>query len=124
MAVAVSMFGRDHWSVLAYIETRIVDYGGVLNAKHMRCNGRLHPAFVHTMFGSECPTRLKDNVELFDHDDWCCADDLEAAGLVVNVGSGVSRLYRLTKLGRAVCGDLRKHKASGGSYANFVARTA
>ena len=87
--VPVTEFGKDHWSTLAYIETRIVDHGGLLMADQMRCHSGRHPmlaaarrrSLLDDSDGSQYPTQLK-NGKLEDHDDYDCADDLIAAGLL------------------------------------------
>jgi hypothetical protein len=95
-AVDPVMFGKDHWSTFAYVETRCVDYKGVLDGDHMRCHGARHPMLagagrragvIGGADGAPYPTRLKragdgSPVELSDHDDYDCIDDLIACGLV------------------------------------------
>jgi hypothetical protein len=101
--VPVKRFGKDHWSTLAYIETRIVDYRGVLSTDHMRISSRRHPMLLAmkprarvlgaTSDGADYPTRLKsetvnpetglfESENLPEHDDYDCVDDLIAAGLL------------------------------------------
>lgn len=101
--VPINRFGKDHWSTLAYIETRVVDYRGVLNADHMRISSRRHPmllamkprarALGTISDGADYPTRLKtetvnpetgrfESENLPEHDDYDCVDDLIAAGLL------------------------------------------
>jgi hypothetical protein len=98
--VPPARFGTDPWSTFAYVETRIVDYTGLLDHDHMRCNTARHPAMqavksTGRMFGGldgKYPTMLKTvgkdadgkwGVEdLADHDDYDCLDDLAAAGLL------------------------------------------
>lgn len=86
--VPVEKFGEDHWSTLAYVETRIVDHNGLLAADHMRCHTGRHPmlhAARRWSSGSDdmkYPTRLKGGEPLPDHDDYDCIDDLIAAGLL------------------------------------------
>ena len=42
-SITVDEFGKDHWSLFAYIETRCVDHKGVLDLAHMRTkNSRLN----------------------------------------------------------------------------------
>lgn len=41
--VPVAAWGKDHWSTLAYVETRTVDHKGLLDHDHMRCSPGLHP---------------------------------------------------------------------------------
>lgn len=59
-AVTPATWGRDHWSTLAYIETRIVDHSGVPSREHMRCDPKRHPLLAHdgSRGGSPSPTRL------------------------------------------------------------------
>lgn len=120
MAIQLEKFGRDHWSLFAYIETRCVDYGGELNKLHMRCDQDRHPAHRHAgcREGVKYPTRLKGD-EVQDHDDWDCANDLESAGLIQIGGTGLHPVFRLTKEGRRVAALLREHKANGGKFAAF-----
>jgi predicted transcriptional regulator len=69
------------------------------------------------------PTRLKDGVELLDHDDWDCAEDMEKLGLIINKGTGISPIYEMTDKGNHLVSRLRAHKARGGSYSNFIVGT-
>lgn len=119
--IPMKKWGVDHWSTLAYIETRIVDRQGIPGIAQMRCNEKLHPQFVHCdVSGKEYPTRLSDGSNHPEpHDDWSCLDDAEAAGIINNIGSGLNRIYRLTTFGMTVCNELRNHKASGGKFSNF-----
>lgn len=97
-----ALFGKDHWSTLAYIETRIVDYRGILSPDHMRTDADRHPfmqAAKTRQFGfpsgntDKYPTKIKASyeagsdgkfgtLEIANHDDWDCIEDLIAAGLV------------------------------------------
>ena len=114
-------FGKDHWSTFAYIETRIVDHGGIPHRPHMRCHGDRHPLLVLPgQDGREHPTRLRDGTALTHHDDWDCIDDLEREGLLFNIGSSINPCYRLTDEGSKVAARLRAHKGAGGNFAGFV----
>lgn len=141
--VPMERWGRDHWSTLAYLETRIVDYRGKIAHDHMRCHAGRHP-LMHAakrrgrLFGSgdgsQYPTRLRDG-ELPNHDDYDCIDDMIAAGLVIATmpkapdrtlvtGFVEAELmtratYALTDLGLRVTAALRAHKAGGGSWQSF-----
>lgn len=118
--VILQEFGRDHWSVFGYIETRIVDHGGVPRNAHLRCIHRRHPFFAHEGGdASREPTRLRAGRQLADHDDWDCLDDLEVAGLLENVGTGVHPVFRLTNYGREIAGKLRGHRGQGGTWDEF-----
>lgn len=137
--VPVNRFGKDHWTTFGYIETRIVDYVGLLNLDHMRIDQGRHPMLAtmrprrlagfdlsFTATGdNQYPTRLKSEapnsetgrftmVNLDNHDDYDCVDDLVAAGLLeiemptikdgvfVNSNGGVCR----DQDGKAIRADL------------------
>ena len=99
--VPMALFGTDHWSTFAYVETRAVDHKGLLDHDHMRCHAGRHPVMLHakrrvsgaSADASRYPTRIKASAtpdahgrygvtEVPDHDDYDCLDDLIAAGLL------------------------------------------
>lgn len=98
--IPIERFGRDHWSTFIYVEIRVVDYKGMLDPDQVRCSPSLHPMLVRVgrrkQFAmheaQEHPTRLKTPArrddgkwgteEIAPHDDYCCLDDLVAAGLL------------------------------------------
>jgi hypothetical protein len=99
--VPMTLFGTDHWSTFAYVETRTVDYKGLLDHDRMRCHAGRHPVMRHakrrvsgsSADGSRYPTRIKASAtpdtdgrygvtEVPDHDDYDCLDDLIVAGLL------------------------------------------
>ena len=118
-------FGRDHWSLFAYIEILSVN-AEEIDWQKLRCDQSRHPEYaVNTFLGTNrdnagYPTRLKDEVKLDDHDDWDCADDLVAASLLLDVGFTLSPAYVLTDLGWQVANQLRRHKAQGHNFASFI----
>jgi len=118
--IAMSQWGKDHWSTLAYIECRCVDHGGVPDRRHMRANPELHPQFAHIAWEDDIPTRRKGGKLKHNHDDWSCVDDMVAEGLVRWLGTGMNPVFKLTERGLAVCTAIRKHKASGGNFAGFI----
>lgn len=88
-AIPVALWGKDHWSTFAYIETRIVDHGGMLLHDHMRCDANRHPILYSAKRvgldapGKQYPTRCKEHItpdqddqfgtwEVHDHDDYDC----------------------------------------------------
>ncbi len=124
--VPVIRFGKDHWSTFAYIETCCVDNGGRVDLRRMRCNPERHPGLaglsvmgMNRAWEPRWGTRLKEGI-VADHDDHDCADDLEAAGLLENIGSGINPAFRLTAEGFQAAGLLRQHKAAGGSFSTFT----
>jgi hypothetical protein len=88
--VGVERFGKDHYSTLLYIETRAVDHKGMLNHDNMRCDADRHPFLAQATKRSlafppsatKYPSFLRGGEHLADHDDYDCADDLVAAGMV------------------------------------------
>jgi hypothetical protein len=113
-------FGKDHWSLLAYIETRCVDHKGEIDRERMRCNPITHPHMLgfrqsvsKLEWKDEYGSRLKDR-KLSTHDDWDCLDDLDAAGLV-EIQSLATCLVKITEKGNQIASEIRMHKTKGGN---------
>lgn len=102
--IPMDKWGKDHWSTLAYVETRIVDHHGKLKEPNMR--GR-DPKY---------PTRLNDGTEVHMHSDYDCVEDMIFAG-VITVDDYT---YSLTDYGWTVAGALRKHIAITHKSATFT----
>ena len=127
LSIPISLWGKDHWSTFAYLETCLVDHGGKIELPRMRCNPILHRQFEHFFDGSKYPTRLKGKKEQADHDDWSCVEDMQAAGLLKmtsrKVRQGFSGTHdasvQFTDIGYAIAGQLRKHKGQGGNFSEF-----
>lgn len=131
--VPVDSWGSDHWSTLAYLETRAVDADGRVENQRMRCNPRIHRSFANLgkggglVDGSKYPTRLRGNKTLDDHDDWSCLEDMVSAGLLRafwcdggdQIFGGAEARIELTDLGFEICAALRSHKAKGGNFGDF-----
>lgn len=147
--VRVGMFGRDHWSTLAYMETVMVDCHGfqVGNDPRMRSNRRNYrvmreqcyapkrtgvpPRECGVVMAPEHGSRLNDGTVVDGHDDWSCVQDMAKAGLLlVEEGSAWSLadpediepgvVVRLSARGMEIATALRAHKTSGGSFGNFA----
>lgn len=136
----VSCFGKDHWSLLAYVESRCVDGNkgvGTLARPHLRANPATHPLLAHatpTGWKDTYSTRLKGffafderadvdkamnaGLMLRGHDDWDCLDDLQDAGFV-EILSLANGQVRMTDAGLDAAAQLRRHKARGGMFASF-----
>lgn len=138
-------FGKDHYSTLAYVESRCVDHDGALEAAHMRCNARRHRLLASTGLRTSQITRdrgwrdswgsiLKNGEQPYPkHDDWDCVEDLIACGWMEvaewephvpahpdsQFGSRKIRLA-LTEEGRRIAAALREHKMDGGGFGTFV----
>jgi hypothetical protein len=133
-SVPVELFGKDHYSLLAYIETRCVDHDGILDHRHMRCNVETHPlqyrAVIATIqqWNPDWGTRLKgywkddktkdQALKLPHHDDWDCLDDLAAIG-IVKIISMVNGFVQMTDKGNKLVAQLRAFKTKGGEFADF-----
>lgn len=133
--VPIELFGKDHWSTLAYIETRIVDHrefrikGDPCMRTCKRCWRIAQSASakekqfdrVKIDGGNSYPTRLRDGRLADRHCDWDCLQDLVAAGILATRGEpGIGKKVTITTRGFIITGALRAHKASGGNFAGFV----
>ncbi len=87
--VPTALWSKDHWSTFAYAETTAVERQP-LALERMRCDSSRHPLLVSGRMsdtgGTKYPTRLKDSVEVDDHDDWDCLNDAQAAGFLKILG--------------------------------------
>jgi hypothetical protein len=141
MSIPMEQWGKDHFSLLAYVESRCVDHGGRPDFDHMRANPATHPHHIgpnvaRGMRGGllkwepSYGTRLKgfwnpDKTEdptkqLPDHDDWDCWEDMEAEGLIKDAGTGMNPIAKMTEKGLEIAALLRAHKAAGGNFAGFA----
>jgi len=121
--IPIDQWGKDHWSTFAYIEHCCTNNDGIPDLRRMRADRDLHPGLaVNPDFGEnkKYPTRLKENREVHNHDDWSCVEDMEALGLLRWVGSGISPCFKLTDLGWKIAHQLREHKARKGNFADFI----
>jgi hypothetical protein len=132
--VPIELFGKDHWSTLAYIETHIVDHhefrikGDPRMRTCRRCwriaqsapakeklSGR-----VRIDGDNSYPTRLADGRFADRHCDWDCVQDLIVAGILATRGEpDLGKKVTITKRGFVVTAALRQHKANGGNFATF-----
>lgn len=125
ISIPPKQFGKDHWNLLAYVETCAVDHRNRLDHECMRGNPATHPFLRNDAYqrdrgqwGSSHSTRLRDGKTIDGHDDWDCLDDLDDAGLV-EIISLVNGFVRMTDYGLAISAQLRRHKATGGKYQDF-----
>ena len=120
-------WGCDHWSVLVYIESLCVEgMNGYGKPDHRRIqtNENRHPEFLvadSPRDGSGFGIWLRDGVVLPgpDYDGWDCLEDAEREGLIENVGTGFTPVFKMTVLGNKVVSMLRAHKTNGGSFTTF-----
>jgi hypothetical protein len=94
-------WGRDHWTVFAYLGHCVHKSDGVPDRDKMRCkpgNPLIGFRVVRIQGDREYPTKLIDGL-LYGHDDYDCADDFIAAGLMTSLGTGAFPRYNLTPAG-------------------------
>jgi hypothetical protein len=113
-------WGKDHWSLLGYVETRCIDNDGKLGIAQMRCNEQRHPIFKSTPIKWEdsYSTIIKEGT-IKGHDDWDCLQDLEDVGFI-EILSFANGFVKLTEQGKKIAAQLRSHKADGGQFGNFI----
>ena len=119
-------FGKDHWSLLAFFETQVVDYPGKhVDLRRMRVNEfkrGFSNGCVIRLSGNkyEYGTIFKDNQKLDPgHDDIDVMNELEAEGFCKNTFTDMNPVIQLTELGWGTCNKIRQHKGKGGYFSNF-----
>lgn len=131
-------FSKDHWTLLAMIDTQHAGGEKVfLDPRRMRCNPYRHPqhALDHAerKWKNEFGTRLQGyfecegrydpiiaeeaGVQIGIHDDWDCLTDLENGGFIKIIDK---QHCVVTEKGMDAITKLRAHKQQGGQYARFV----
>ena len=139
--VPVALFGKDHWSLLAYVETVCVDGKGAVGSivkSRLRGNEHTHPllavnaraapwranystrlaGFFDFADRSDTDKAVQAGLQLLGHDDWDCLDDLAAAGYL-EILSMVNGFVRMLPLGQVTTALLRDFKTKGGQFADF-----
>lgn len=101
----MSQWGKDHWSLLAYVETRCVEYKGQLDRKHLSLDGKKYPLRLNNGIA-----KGKNELDALK--------DLQNEGLIL-IENFASLEVRMTDLGNDMAAQLRKHKAAGGQFADF-----
>ena len=107
--IPMTHWGKDHWSMLAYIALRAIDHGGKLDDKHIR-------------YDVAYATLLRNGVPCYGHTDEDVMADIEHAGLIEGLDDAndeESYAFRMTWGGWALVTQLWKHKAAGGCYGDF-----
>ena len=117
--IAPTRWSRDHWTTFAYLGH--VVHSPTLEGRpihdKMRCKkgsplmGQIM-ALAATL--KEYPTQLIDE-DLFEHDDYDCADDLVAAELLLSIGSGCYPRYDLTERGLMIWSWIVRTRPTAGS---------
>jgi hypothetical protein len=144
-SIPVTKFGKDHWTLLAYADTRHApgnDCVCTLDHRDLRRNEAKHPlpqdtSRPQTKWREWQSSRLAGYFEsgfantenlaaaeeagviVLGHDDWDCLSDLMQAGYI-EISSIEQGIVQMTKEGFRVANLLRKHKEQGGMYAKFT----
>lgn len=132
--IQLTQFGKDHWSLLAYIQTLCVDSQsgiGRINSNRMRTNKHKRPHIGNSCmiawneaWGTrlqgyfECDKVTQPTFQLKDHDDWDCLNDL-VENKLVDIISDVNHFITLTDSGKSLSLQLTQHKLNGGQFATF-----
>lgn len=133
--VPMADWGKDHYSLLAYVETLCVEGRagvGTLDWARCRVNEKNYPLLKRTsspwkpeygtrlsgFFGNGAGDRTDPKRRLGQHDDVNCLDDLADEGLV-EILSLMNGFVKITNKGREIAGRLRAHKSKGGYFADF-----
>jgi len=125
--IPVEVWGKDHWSTLAYIDALMVDHKGKFEMKgdaRMRSNRRhfrLMPTPNGVTMSPEHGSRLLDGSIVAGHDDWCCVQDFANAGLLNRTPEQLEPgvVFKLSTKGNELVERLRVHKKNGGTFSNF-----
>lgn len=120
----IDKWGKDHWSMLAYVETRAVDNRGDLDLRHIRVNkdkrGFSNGNFPNDKWNPEHATRLQNGKKPDPaHDDIDVMDDLKREGFLEYKSSCRNFVVTLTDRGNEVCAEVRQHKSAGKNFNEF-----
>jgi hypothetical protein len=128
--VPIRKFGKDHWSLLGYIGTVVVNRQGHMEGDRIRVNEARHigierprairewdPAWG-TRLNGYFQNRNDKTLHIPEHDDIDCAEDMQAEGLIT-MGTLVSCFVQLTDKGRSFVEALNRFKEDGGNFADF-----
>ncbi len=125
--IPMERWGRDHASTLLYVEHVCTDKGGKPGMDQMRTEpGRMRKGWESERGlapqlnpPSRYPTRLKNDFEMFGHDDWDCTNDFVEAGLLIAHGTSLQPIFQLTDLGWKIAAHLRKQRAGDVAPAEY-----
>jgi hypothetical protein len=134
--IPMAYWGKNHWSLLAYIETVMVDMGGFhvgfdphmsQNRRNYRIMQEMNPRpkrakssnSMGLVMKDEWSTILNNGQKVIGHDDWCSLQDLANEGLLTAEAFEPKDMLHLSEKGRAIADRLRAHKSAGGNFAAF-----
>jgi len=116
-------FGKQHWSLLAYLETQVVDKRFPIDFRHMSCNEKKRGINNGAPFGWENKWSTANNKGeqlILGHDDIDCFEELETEGFIKNNGTLLNMCPELTDKGWKCISQIREFKGKGGNYIDFV----
>jgi hypothetical protein len=123
VAIPSGMFGKDHWSTFGYIAHCVVTRGGEPQRNKMRVDPSVHLHHAHEANryfpDKRYPTVLRGGVQVDGHDDYDCAEDLEEAGLIVDVGTGLHPCWLLTERGWRVWEEIQRAEVARVRWSQF-----
>ncbi len=118
-----SEFGKQHWSLLAFIETQVVDKCFPLDYRRMSCNNKKRGISNGAPFSWDDDWSTENNKSeklILGHDDIDCFEELEKEGFIKNEGTLLNMYPSITDKGWRACAELRKFKGNGGNYVDFA----
>lgn len=121
--ISVDNWGKDHWSLLIFFETQVVDNKKQIDVQRIRINEKKRGftnGNISSSWKDSYGTIQKDGSIAAEHDDIDVMNELEAEGLCVNNFTEMNPIIELTEKGFAVVADIRKHKARGGNVKTFL----
>lgn len=135
--VPPSAWGKDHWSMLAYMETVMVEVACFqvgadprmrqgprsFRIMHEQCPQPSRPTKAPNgmVMRPEHGSRLADGSYIPGHDDWHCVQDMAAVGFFTAATDAVEPgvALHLSEIGATASNELRAHRRGGGGFAGF-----
>ena len=137
--IPITMWGKDHWSTLAYIDSVIAEHSfyPITIDSHMRTKRETYDYFLmnkakkfgfitqpyYNFLSSDAyGTKLNDGTTVMAHDDYSCIVDFAKEGLL-NIDENsiiTNKKIKFSDKGLTVMNCLHKHKVNGGTYSNFT----
>lgn len=133
--VPIDLWGKDHWSMLMFLEHCLVDEGGFKiefeprmrqNRHHFRVmprRGKNRSPFFGTSMDPEFGSRLNNGTFILNHDDWCCVQDFAEEGLLSlkteEIDVDCRKKITLTEKGKKLANQLRNHKSEKKTFRTF-----
>lgn len=126
--VPVDKWGKDHWSMFAYVGHCVTEREGFMSGPRLRCKddrpgiqrayGQRWDPKYGTRLNGYFQSPNDKTLMLPDHDDIDCLQDMEAEEMVL-LGTTVSMFVQLTDKGREFEEALRRFKQDGGNFSDF-----